>query len=351
MLLTEIFGHLVLLGPKHVKVKWHLARIHHELLPKLSSGCGWLTLWCFIWLFRGGWSFWAGCSLVTISLITSGAFFWIQIVLFWCFCLVKRFWSGLRTDTLPETLLHRRKRILAIKRHIRTPLELTLTFITSLKIITERLVALILLNSTTSRLVVHTTPTTTALASLRLALVAHLLSEYVIAKLIQQGQDQRLKFHLVHLLKISEVRKHAGGLCEHLGCYSAEVLIWNLRVHLACPLVILFLRILVRPSVAGLRLFIIPIVLEAALPSSVLGSSSLLERGVLLLVALLVLCVPRLELLRFVSALSFILRAIGRLLFRLRFRGCAGRAHRGLLGFINSLFTLLGWHYCQVKIW
>ena len=131
----------------------------------------------------------------------------------------------MRTDTLPETLLHRRKRILAIKRHIRTPLELTLTFITSLKIITERLVALILLNSTTSRLVVHTTPTTTALASLRLALVVHLLSEYVIAKLIQQRQDQRLKFHLVHLLKISEVRKHAGGLCEHLGCYSAEVLI------------------------------------------------------------------------------------------------------------------------------
>lgn len=114
---------------------------------------------------------------------------------------------------------------MAIKRHIRTPLELTLTFINILKIITERLVAIILLNSTTSRLVVHTTPTTTALASIRLALGVHLLSEYICAKLIQQRQDQRLKFHLVHLLKISEVRKHARGLCEHLGCYSAEVLI------------------------------------------------------------------------------------------------------------------------------
>lgn len=289
--------------------------------------------------------------MVIICLIINGGFYLIQYVLFWLFCLIKSFWSWLRTDTLTKTLLNWRIRILAINRHFRTLLELSLMVIIGIKIITDGLVALILLYPTTSCLVAYTTPTSTTLTSLRLALVVHLLCDYIIAKLIQQGQYQRLKFNLVHLLKISKVRKHAGGLCEHLGCYSSEVLVLILLIHITWPLVILFLRISVWPSVAVLCLFLISVVLKATLTASVLGSSSLLERGVLLLVALLVLLVFRLELLRFVSALPLIICVVERLFLRLEFRDWAGRAHLGLLGFINSLFTLLGWHYFEVKIW
>lgn len=71
--------------------------------------------------------------------------------------------------------------------------------------------------------------------------------------------------------------KHAGRLSEHLGCYPAKVFILKGLIHRVGSLVIGFVRVLIRPSIAGLRLVVVAIVLEPALPAPVLVGRPALE--------------------------------------------------------------------------